>query len=106
MEKNKKLIFLLQIVVKDVVGKVLNQVQNQTHAQLVEEKGKLGPTKGFLQYSKHVLGVAALVNRFLTLVRNVRDLEKHKLKEKYPLLFLKALMMEQELGYQAKEKRV
>ena len=96
MDKNKKLIFLLQIVVKDVVGKVLNQAQNQTHAQLEEEEEKLGPTKGYLQYNKHVLGVAALVNRNLTLLRNVRDLAKHKLKEKYPQLITKEFMKQQE----------
>ena len=106
MEKNKKLTFLPQIVAKDVVDKVRNQVQNQTHALRVEEEEKLGLTKDFLQYSKLVPDVVVQASRFLTPVQNVKDLEKHKLKGKYLLLFLKVLMTEQELGYQVRVKRV
>ena len=106
MEKNKKLTFQPQIVAKDVVDKVLNRAQNQMHALLVEEEEKLGLTKDFLQYSKLVLDVVVQASKFLTRVQNVRDLGKLKLKEKYPLLYLKVLMMEQESGYQVRVKRV
>ena len=63
----------------------------------VEEMEKSGLIKVFLQYNKHVRNVMVMVRKLQILVMIVMDKERSKHLKKYPLQFLKALMMEREL---------
>ena len=106
MEKNKKLIFHLQKNVQDVMDMVLNQDLNPVSCSHVEDKVKLDLVKVFLQFNKLVLNVAGSGEQISNPCKECRGNGKKQTKKKICTNIPKVLMMEQELDYQAKEKRV
>ena len=82
MEKNRKLIFHLQISVENVTDLVQNRDQNQFRVLHAEDKEGLDLIKASLLYNKPVQNAVVLVNKFLVLAKNVEVLEKNKPKKK------------------------